>query len=73
MNSDPAPELGPAEIEVRLAQLEAQVLAHAERIAEWDAAHRARQRRALWIRLVVLALALVAFFALRAWGPGRAP
>lgn len=55
---------------VRLSRLEAQVLAHAERLAEFDAAARGRQRRALWIRLVLLALALVAFFVIKQWGPG---
>jgi len=58
------------ELEVRLSQLEALVLAHAERLAEFDQAARSRQRRALWLRLVLLVLALVAFFALRAFGPG---
>jgi hypothetical protein len=64
----PADEL--RELEVRLAQLEAVVLAHVERFAELDAAARQRGRRALWIRLVLLVLALLAFFALRTFGAG---
>jgi len=60
-------------LEARVARLEAQVYAQGERIAEFDEAARARKRWALWIRIVILALALTAFFALRAWGPGSAP
>ena len=70
MNSADSSKYEPGELEVRVAQLEATVFAHAERLAELDAVARGRQRRALWLRLIVLLLALVAFFALKAWGPG---
>jgi hypothetical protein len=61
------------ELEVRIARLEAQTFAHAERLGEFDAAARVRQKRALWLRLVLLLLALVAFFAIKWWGTGGAP
>jgi hypothetical protein len=75
MTSEPTPHSSDLDADldalgVRLSRLEAQVLAHAERLAEFDAAARGRQRRALWIRLVLLALALVAFFVIKQWGPG---
>lgn len=78
MTSEPTPPSSDLDADldalgVRLSRLEAQVLAHAERLAEFDAAARSRQRRALWIRLVLLGLALVAFFAIKQWGPGSAP
>src|SRR5690606_27376802 len=55
---------------VRLSRLAAQALAHAAPLADVDAAARGRQRRALWLRLVLLVLALVAFFVIKQWGPG---
>ena len=70
--NDVPPEGDLRALEIRLARLESQVFAHSERIAEFDAAARARQRRALWIRLILLGLALVAFFAIKMWGPGSA-
>jgi hypothetical protein len=60
-------------LEVRLAHLEAQVYAHAERLAEFDASARARGRRALWLRLILLLAALAAFFAIKTWGAGGGP
>lgn len=62
-----------SELEVRVAHLEAQTHAHAERLAEFDAAARNRQKRALWLRLILLIAALVAFFAIKIWGAGGAP
>lgn len=60
-------------LDVRLARLEAQVRAHAEALIELQESARVRRQRGLWIRLTLLALALLAFFAIRAFGPGSAP
>jgi|GEM_PF-2363576 len=67
------PEEGLQALEVRVAYLEAQIHAHAERLAEFDAAARARGRRALWLRLILLLAALAAFFAIKMWGAGGGP
>lgn len=53
------------QLEGRLARLEAQVRAHGERLAELDQGARARKQLGLIIRLVLLALALGAFFFIK--------
>ncbi len=62
-----APNTGSAgkELEARLARLEAQIHAQGERLAELADAVRSRKQQALMTRLVILVLALAAFFFLR--------
>lgn len=56
------------QLESRVARLETEVRALSDRIAEIQMGERNRKQRALWIRLVLLALLLGGFFFLRARG-----
>ena len=55
-------------LEGRLARLEAQVRANSERLAELDQGARAKKQQALMLRVLILVLALGAFFYLRMRG-----
>lgn len=56
------------QLESRVARLEAEVRALSDRLGEIQMSERNRKQRALWIRLVLLALLLGGFFFLRARG-----